>query len=117
MIKQYKEIATLQKKDVKEGQPSHYLKAKVNKDDKEGVIVASLWSKSYDNNGVTKRFLSGLMSEPYQDRDGYVIVSQKDLNNLIKVCQEMKKQLGETPDDNYPVAGENGNSNLEDIPF
>jgi len=110
MIIKYKSISTIQKKDVTGSQPTHYLKAQKDKDDKEGVFVASLWSKAYEKEGVTKKFLAGNMNDEYNGKTGYVIVSETDLDNLIKVCQEMKKKLGGV-DEYYP---QNDNS---EIPF
>mgnify|MGYP003591187212 FL=1 len=117
MIQKYKFISTINKKEVTGSQPTHYLKATKGKDDKEGVFVASLWARSYENDGVTKRFLSGQMSDAFNDKPGFVIVNEKDLDNLIARCQEMKKQLGEAYDVDYPTPGKGGNPNPDEIPF
>ena len=117
MIQKYKFISTINKKEVTGSQPTHYLKATKGKDDKEGVFVASLWARSYENDGVTKRFLSGQMSDAFNDKPGFVIVNETDLDTLIARCQEMKKQLGEPIDENYPTPGKDGTPDPLDIPF
>lgn len=117
MIQKYKFISTISKKEVTGSQPSHYLKATKGKEDKDGVFVASLWAKSYEVDGATKKFLSGQMNDAYLDKPAFVIVNETDLDNLIARCQEMKKQLGEPIDENYPVAGKDGTPDPADIPF
>lgn len=109
MIKQYKFISTIKAKNPVGNKPTHYLKATINKDDKEGELVASLWAKSGEKDGVKYNFLSGVMKDKFVDQDGnippregYVIVSESELNGLLTALREMKAKLGE-PTDDYPV--------------
>lgn len=109
MLKIYKSISTIKAKDAQGNKPTHYLKAQINKDDKDGVLVASLWAKSGEKDGVKYNFLSGVMKDKFIDqdgktppRDGYVIVSETDLNGLITALREYKAKLGE-PADDYPI--------------
>ena len=112
MIKIYKNISTIRAKEVSGNKPTHYLKAQTSRED-EGVLVASLWAKSGEKDGVKYNFLSGEMSTQYQDRPGYVIVNEQDLNGLITALREYKAKLGEAEDDpTYPK-----NENTQDIPF
>lgn len=113
MIKIYKNISTIKAKEVSGSKPTHYLKAQLSREDKDGVLVASLWAKSGEKDGVKYNFLSGEMSTQYQDRPGYVIVSETDLNGLITALREYKAKLGEVDEDpSYPK-----NDNSEPIPF
>ena len=113
MIKIYKNISTIKAKEVSGSKPTHYLKAQLSREDKDGVLVASLWAKSGEKDGVKYNFLSGEMSTQYQDRPGYVIVSETDLNGLITALREYKAKLGEVDDDpTYPK-----NENNAEIPF
>ena len=113
MLKIYKNISTVKAKEVSGSKPTHYLKATTSREDKEGVLVSSLWAKSGDKDGVRYNFLSGEMSTKYQDRQGYVIVNEEDLNNLLTALREYKAKLGEAEDDpTYPK-----NEDSQDIPF
>lgn len=120
MIKIYRNISTIQAKEVSGNKPTHYLKATTSREDKEGALVASLWAKTYDQNGETKRFLSGEMKKTFIDQDGnnppregFVIASETDLNNLLTSLREYKAKLGEVEDDpTYPK-----NEDSQDIPF
>ena len=109
MLKIYKSISTIKAKEATGNKPTHYLKAQINKDDKEGVLVASLWAKSGEKDGVKYNFLSGVMKDKFVDQDGnippregYVIVSESELNGLLTALREMKAKLGE-PADDYPI--------------
>ena len=116
MIKTYKFISTFKKNGATGNQPTHSILAKQNMKDEKGVFVASLWSKDINGN----KFLSGKMDDAFVDmdgakapREGYVIVSETDLNGLITALREYKAKLGEVEDDpTYPK-----NENIQDIPF
>jgi len=113
MLKIYKNISTIKAKDPQGSKPTHYLKATTSKEDRDGVLVASLWAKSGEKDGVKYNFLSGEMSTQYQDRPGFVIVNEQDLNSLITALREYKAKLGEVDEDpTYPK-----NENSADIPF
>ena len=97
-MKIYRYISTLKAKEPKEKMPTHYLVAKENQGDEKSEFVASLWSKQYEKDGVKKNFLSGEMKSTYTDhtdssksREGYVIVKEKDLNELLKLAGEQDK--------------------------
>lgn len=105
MIKQYKFISTFKKNGATGNQPTHSILAKENMKDEKGVFVASLWTKEANGN----KFLSGKMDDKFVDQDGnkpsregYVIVSESELNGLLTALREMKAKLGE-PADDYPV--------------
>jgi len=75
--------------------PTHYIKAKENQGDQEGEFVASLWARTWEKDGVKKNWLSGEMKSTYTDhtdtsksREGYVIVKEKDLNELLKLTKQ-----------------------------
>ena len=111
-MKIYKYIATVKARDPKGKMPTHYLSAKENQGDKEGVLVASLWSKEYVKDGATVRFLAGEMKSQYTDhtdpsksRDGYVVIKESDLNELMKLLGEQDVAIEESephPGDNIP---------------
>ena len=91
MLKIYKFISTVKAKDPKDKQATHYLSAKENQGDQNGELVASLWSKSMEKDGVKKAWLSGEMKAQYTDhtdssktRKGYVIVEEEELKQLLK---------------------------------
>jgi hypothetical protein len=105
MIKIYRYIATVKAKDPQGNKPTHYLKAKENQGDKEGEFVASLWTKEFKNqNGEVSRFLSGEMKSQWTDhtdssknREGFVIIKERDLNELLKLVKTEKVE--EVPED------------------
>lgn len=91
-MKIYRNISTIKAKDPKGKMPTHYLSAKENQGDQNGELVASLWARSGEKNGVKYNFLSGEMkrqwtdhTDPSKSRDGYVIIKEKDLNELLKL--------------------------------
>jgi hypothetical protein len=95
-MKIYKYIATVRAKEPKDRMPTHYLSAKENQGDKDGELVASLWAKSGEKNGVKYNFLSGEMksqwtdhTDPSKSRKGFVIVEEKELNRLLKLEKEV----------------------------
>jgi hypothetical protein len=100
-MKIYKYIATVKAKEGKEKMPTHYLKAKENATDKEGEFVASLWAKEWKSpEGQIVKFLSGEMksqwtdhTDPSKSREGYVIVKERDLNELIKLAGEQDAEV------------------------
>ncbi len=117
MIKIYRTISTVKAKEVSGNKPTHYLRAGTSKDDKEGELVASLWSKEYNGS----KFLSGEMKKKWIDQDGnfppregYVIVKETDLSNLIQVLREYKIKLGEA---DTAIEEEMESANIDDIPF
>lgn len=89
-------IATTKAKDPQGNKPTHYLKARENQGDKESEFVASLWAKEFKNqDGTVSKFLSGEMksswtdhSDPSKNREGYVIIKESDLNELMKLRGE-----------------------------
>lgn len=94
-MKIYKYISTVKAKEPKGKSPTHYLAAKENMNDPKGEIVASLWSKEFTKDGQTSRFLSGEMksqwtdhTDPSKSREGYVIIRERDLNELMKLAGE-----------------------------
>lgn len=90
-MKIYRFISTVRAKDPQGNKPTHYLSARENQGDQNGELVASLWSKTIEKDGVKKSWLSGEMkgeykdhTEPTKSRKGYVIVEEAELNELIK---------------------------------
>jgi len=104
-MKIYKYIATTKAKDPQGQRPTHYLKAKENSGDKEGEFVASLWAKEFNNtDGTVSKFLAGEMKSQWTDhndssknREGYVIVKESDLNELMKLLGEQDTDTPTTP--------------------
>lgn len=103
----YKYISTIKAKDPKDKQPTHYLVAKSEQTEKEGVFVASLWSKEYKNKeGSVVKFLSGEMKSEWTDhtdtsknRKGYVIVEEAELNKLLNGSKLPPETLENAPQD------------------
>lgn len=111
-MKIYKFISTIKAKDPQGNRPTHYLSAKENQGDKEGELVASLWAKEYMKDGVPVKFLSGEMksqwtdhTDPSKSREGFVIVKERDLNELLKLLGEQDVEVEDSephPGDNIP---------------
>lgn len=105
-------ISTVKAKDVTGNKPTHYLKARENQGDKDGELVASLWAKEYMKDGVPVKFLSGEMksqwtdhTDPSKSREGFVIVKERDLNELLKLLGEQDVEVEDSephPGDNIP---------------
>lgn len=104
-MKTYRYIATTKAKDPQGNKPTHYLKAKEHQGDKESEFVASLWSKEFKSpDGEVSRFLSGEMKAQYTDhtdssknREGFVIVKERDLNELLKLVGEQDGEVADEP--------------------
>jgi len=108
-MKIYKFISTVKAKDPQGNKPTHYLSAKENQGDQNGELVASLWSKSMEKDGVKKAWLSGEMKAQYTDhtdtsktRKGYVIVEEEELRQLLKQIPQEKVDEDEVIQDNNP---------------
>lgn len=109
-MKIYKYISTIKAKDPKDKQPTHYLVAKEEQTTEKGEFVASLWAKEYTNKeGEVVRFLSGEMkaswtdhTDPSKSREGFVIIKERDLNELLKLTGEQDVEVAPQEDDNIP---------------
>lgn len=104
-MKIYRYISTVKAKDQEGKKPTHYLKATVEKTDKEGELVASFWSKEWKSpEGEVKKFLSGEMksqwtdhTDPKKSRKGYVIVEEAELNKLLNGAKLPPETLDSAP--------------------
>lgn len=106
----YKNISVSKLKDVPEVNsklPTHTLTI-ADKDFQNKKVAGKLWTKE----GQYGKFLSGIMSDDWKNKEGvnisgYSIISNKYLEFLLKNQSEIKGQGLELEDD----------INLEDVPF
>jgi len=112
MIKKYKSFSVFKRKEVKsEKAPGYDALASYQNPDgtfEKSVNIGGVWLK--DGKDGSKYF-SGKLSDTrtFEDKtfDGFCIVSEKELDNLILKVQNP----------NYPVPGIDGEIRPEEIPF
>lgn len=82
--------------------PSHNLTVS-DKDYQNKINVGRLWTKESQYG----KFLSGKMSDFYQGKekafDGYVIVSEQELEKVLKLAEAMEQKLRSPLGDAYPT--------------